>query len=337
VLFPVIRVSAGTAACLGLKEIRAQVKPTTAYLLLGESCLMGCSFCPQSQSSGNGSGSDRLGRVNWPLFPLPEMADSLRAGGGAGFQRVCLQGVRAPEGPGPLLKALRTLKEATALPICISAWVNGLEEAGTFLEAGAERVSIALDAATPAVYRRVKGGSFRERLTLLLACARRFPGRIGTHLILGLGETEEEALGLMDGLYREGVTVALFAFTPLKGTPLARETPPDPASYRRLQAASYLLEQKALDFSRLGFQAGRLTSLGLTAAELQEGLKGGRAFETRGCPGCNRPFYNEKPGGFLYNYPRPLTGEEERAAVALLPASEQEGEHLGTGNLAPGA
>jgi len=235
------------------------------------------------------------------------------------------------------LQALETVREATDLPVCVSAWVNGPREAGAFLEAGAERVSIALDAATPEVYRRVKGGSFRERLQLLLECARRWPGRIGTHLIIGLGETEEEALGLLDRLYREGVPGALFAFTPLKGTPLAGEAPPEPASYRRIQAASYLLQEKTLDFASLAFQAGRLTSLGLSAAELRERLKGGRAFETRGCPHCNRPFYNEKPGGFLYNYPRLLTEDEERAAVGLLPAEEQEGRRNGTGNLAPGA
>ena len=36
----------------------------------------------------------------------------------------------------------------------------------------------------------------------------------------------------------------------------------------------------------------------------------GDAFQTVGCPGCNRPYYNERPSGPLYNYPRDLTMEE---------------------------
>jgi biotin synthase-related radical SAM superfamily protein len=42
----------------------------------------------------------------------------------------------------------------------------------------------------------------------------------------------------------------------------------------------------------------------------------GEAFCTAGCPGCNRPFYNERPGGPMYNYPRPLTPAEVEAACS---------------------
>ncbi|MEM4243701.1 MAG: radical SAM protein, partial [Candidatus Bathyarchaeia archaeon] len=33
-------------------------------------------------------------------------------------------------------------------------------------------------------------------------------------------------------------------------------------------------------------------------------------FLTSGCPACNRPFYNEKPSGPIYNYPRAVRSEE---------------------------
>jgi biotin synthase-related radical SAM superfamily protein len=42
----------------------------------------------------------------------------------------------------------------------------------------------------------------------------------------------------------------------------------------------------------------------------------GEAFCTAGCPGCNRPFYNERPAGPMYNYPRPLTPAEVEAACS---------------------
>jgi biotin synthase len=54
---------------------------------------------------------------------------------------------------------------------------------------------------------------------------------------------------------------------------------------------------------------GRLVALG------NRGLLKGEAFETSGCADCNRPYYNEQPGGPLYNYPRPLTSEETERAI----------------------
>jgi len=58
----------------------------------------------------------------------------------------------------------------------------------------------------------------------------------------------------------------------------------------------------------------------------------GEAFQTSGCPGCNRPYYNERPGGFIYNYPRPLSAAETAAALGLM----QEENRQGRGSPPPG-
>lgn len=39
-------------------------------------------------------------------------------------------------------------------------------------------------------------------------------------------------------------------------------------------------------------------------AALRKVINMGTAFMASGCPGCNRPYYNERPGGPLFNYPR---------------------------------
>jgi biotin synthase-related radical SAM superfamily protein len=52
--------------------------------------------------------------------------------------------------------------------------------------------------------------------------------------------------------------------------------------------------------------------------DLARTLADGVAFQTSGCPDCNRPFYNERPGGPLYNYPRPLTPAEASKAITEL-------------------
>jgi biotin synthase len=39
-------------------------------------------------------------------------------------------------------------------------------------------------------------------------------------------------------------------------------------------------------------------------------INSGKPFLTSGCPNCNRPFYNEKPSGPLYNFPRDIRAGE---------------------------
>ena len=63
---------------------------------------------------------------------------------------------------------------------------------------------------------------------------------------------------------------------------------------------------------------GFLTGFGMGSLELIEILGNGKAFETSGCQGCNRPYYNESPRQIPYNYPRPLTREEIEKAVAAV-------------------
>ena len=45
---------------------------------------------------------------------------------------------------------------------------------------------------------------------------------------------------------------------------------------------------------------------------------------TSGCPGCNRPFYNERPRGPIYNYPSHelLDRDKEKVASEIRKAFE---------------
>lgn len=310
-----IRISAGSAARMGLIRLKSDALPTTAYLLHGEGCRMSCSFCPQAR--GGAGMNERLGRAIWPSFSRAAMLEGLQYGKEAGLKRVCLQAVREKGGLGDLPELIKQIC-AVGLPVSLSALIESPEEAEALFRAGADKISIALDVVNPTLYARIKGGSFSKRLDLLLGCARRWPGRIATHIICGLGETEKELLSYAALLLQEQVTVALFAFTPLKGTPLADTPPPDPVVYRRMQAAFYLLKKGFTGFGDLEFLEEKLVSFGLQRQQLQQYLQKGSAFQTGGCPGCNRPYYNERPGGIIYNYPRPLTGAEAEKALALI-------------------
>ncbi len=311
-----IRLSAGTAACLGLSDNRMDIYPTTAYLLSGNSCMMSCAFCPQGL--GKSEALNRLGRVTWPEYTWPEVEKGLREAESKGIKRVCLQSVRHPAGIDPLLGQIQKIKEASSLPLSLSAWIDSVEKARAVAEAGAERLSVSLDAANPELYSGLKGGSFKRQLELLFSCASALPGRVSTHLICGLGESDEEIMFLAEKLIKGGVTPALFAFVPLRGTRLEKVEPPAIERYRRVQAALYLLREKKITYGMLEFVRGRLTGFSLMADELTKYLAGGEAFRTSGCPGCNRPYYNERPGKTIYNYHRSLDEEETEAALSLV-------------------
>ncbi len=250
------------------------------------------------------------------------------------LRRACFQ---LTASPGALdraeaeVRGLHALRPA--LPICVSVAVHDLAEIERILSWGAERVTIALDVATPDLHRGIKGGSLEPRLALLREAARRYPGRVGTHLIAGLGETEKDLVTLMGEFGDLGVAVALFAFTPIPGTRLEGRPPPDLAAYRRVQAARYLMVSGYARAEAMTFDGeGRLVSSGIPWEKARALLASGEAFRTSGCPDCNRPYYNERPSGPLYNYPRPLTATEaERAVDEARPFGVAQGGELTVG------
>jgi biotin synthase-related radical SAM superfamily protein len=209
------------------------------------------------------------------------------------------------------------------------------------LGVGVEHIGFGLDAACERVFWRVKRArpepspeplgfardklrrresrrdDWQRNLELIEEAAHRFPGHVAVHLIVGLGETEREMTATIQRMHALGVIVGLFAFTPVRGTAMQDQPPPPLDTYRRMQVARHLISHDLATLGDFSFSAeGRLVSFG--QLDLAETLADGVAFQTSGCPDCNRPFYNERPGGPLYNYPRPLTPAEVSRAVTEL-------------------
>ena len=104
---------------------------------------------------------------------------------------------------------------------------------------------------------------------------------------------------------------ALFAFTPIPGTALENQAQPQIARYRRIQTARHLILHRISRYEDMSFnENGLITDFRIGRKRLIEIIRKGEPFLTSGCPGCNRPFYNEKPGGPIYNFPRELTSTE---------------------------
>jgi lipoyl synthase len=309
------RVSIGTAIVLGLKNGKLDAQPTTAYLMTYKDgkCAANCGFCPQAKASQ--SSTELLSRITWPAFSTLNLTGALgSAAENRKIKRVCIQALNYPGVFSQLEALVKEIKKTADIPISVSCQPNKKEDLIDLKTAGVNRIGIAVDAATEPIFRKVKGAEaggvyswerqfklMEEALTVFGKC------NVSTHLIVGLGETEREATGFIQWCVDLGVLPALFAFTPVRGTALEKNLPPSLDSYRRVQLARYLLVKGTARLEQMMFDGqGKIVSFGIESARLEKIISSGEPFRTSGCPDCNRPFYNEKPSGPLYNYPKEL-------------------------------
>jgi len=311
-----IKVSFGSAVVIGLLQGKLDAAPTTIYLMtdkLGK-CNANCLFCPQARESL--AKTDLLSRVSWPSFKTKLIIDKIQeAVRERSVNRVCIQALNYPEVFAHLSCLICSIREQTNVPISVSCQPIKENNIALLYHAGVERIGIPLDAATREVFIRIKGVgargpyTWRRQLQLLDAATKIFgKGKVSTHLIVGLGETEEQMAETIQRCVDMSVLPGLFAFTPVRGTALEKEHPPDLKKYRRLQLARYLIQNRIIRVSRFRFDArGDITDFGVESSVFQRIIEKGDAFQTSGCPDCNRPFYNEKPSGPIFNYPGKLS------------------------------
>jgi biotin synthase-related radical SAM superfamily protein len=309
-----MRVSIGTAIELGLVGGKADVASTTAYFMVGEKCHNACSFCSQSKEAAS---SNKLSRVTWPPFTKTVVLEALGAYKGQYLKRICLQVLGSEESieeSKALLKALRDLP----FPVSVSVRIRNEQDADTYFSLGAERLGVAIDAVNEKQYSQIKGGKLETRVQLIKTLALKYPGKISTHIIVGLGETHEEIAKLYDTLHKLEVNISLFAFTPVRGTKLENEQPPTIESYRRVQMMCYLLKHALMGIEDFTFEDGYLVNFKPVTKEVYRIIQAGEPFKTHGCKDCNRPYYNDTPGGTIYNYAKELEmSQSEKALVEL--------------------
>jgi biotin synthase len=283
-----IRVSVGSAARLGLQSVKIDCLPTTIYVMTPGHCRAGCQFCAQNAAE------NRLSRVIWPEYPLKDVISALHD------ERVCIQCLNYKSVFSDILELTDHLQ---GHPISVSAQPFSEDELRT-LSHRVDRIAINLDCATPQLFRKIKPYySWEDHLSRLRTAVDIFgPFRVTSHVIAGLGETEEQMVTRMTYLHDHSIYCSLFAFTPLAGTPLSHMPKPSIGYYRRLQVAHYCLYT---EHNTLHMEEGRVIDLPNEVPP--------EAFMTRGCPGCNRPYYTETPRN-LYNFPY-IPSEEDMKCI----------------------
>jgi len=322
-----IRASLGSAIVLGLLKGKLDAAPTTAYLMTYRpgKCAANCCFCPQARESHGRA--DMLARVSWPDFAIGDVLEAIAEAAGEGkMKRVCIQALNYPEVFTHLVALLRVIREKANIPASVSCQPFNRERMKQLARAGAERIGIPLDAATEEIFDKVKGKyaggpyEWKEQFELLAEAVEIFgKAKVSTHLIAGLGESEKEMVQTIQRCVDMGVLPALFAFTPIRGTALESVNPPSVQKYRRVQVARQLIVLGLARFEDMTFDdEGSLTGFGVDGQTLINTIEKSEPFLTSGCPGCNRPYYNEKPSGPIYNFPRVLTDDEVRLVVREL-------------------
>jgi biotin synthase len=238
------------------------------------------------------------------------------------IKRICIQAVNYPDVFTDVLNLLRLIHSHTDLPISLSCQPFRGEQIRNLADAGLDRIGIPLDAASPELFSKIKGSdadgpyTWNEHLKALEYSVTVFGrGRVSTHFIVGLGETDAQLVSMIQKMVDMGVYPSLFSFTPIRGTALESLPRPPLARYRRIQVAQHLItEGISKDFTMKFTEKGDIFEYGISSECLRDIVISGKPFLTCGCPDCNRPFYNEMAGGPLYNYPRPLTSDEIRLA-----------------------
>ncbi|MHA1641691.1 MAG: radical SAM protein [Promethearchaeota archaeon] len=323
-----IRVSIGSASVLGLYHgIKFRDPPTTCYLMTYKDghCIANCSFCPQARESK--ASMEFLSRISWPTYSFKKFLKSLEnLTTSKKFKRICIQSLNYPGNFQDLIEIITEIKKIINCPISVAIPPMSEKQLIKLKELGVNRVGIALDAATPELFEKIKGiaahcpYTWNSHFQTLKNALKVFSeGFVTTHLIIGLGETIEEVVSLIEQLNHLKIIVSLFAFTPIKGTKLEKREKPDILHFRKVQLARFLIIHQNFTTNDFAFdKTGDIIKFNLNEKELWEIIDKTDAFLTSGCPGCNRPYYTSKPSGPIYNYHRNLKEEEKQEIFSRL-------------------
>jgi len=294
-----VRASLGTLIALGLENGRADVLPRIAYVMQfsENGCAGRCAFCAQSASSN--ASKELLSRVIWPEVDLDVLLEALK---NSCYHRVCLQTVIKKKFIEEVHNLVRNFNKLN-LSVSLSITPVPRSELELLAREGVDYLGVGLDTASRSLaemYERpFTWDTFWDFIRTGIKIFGR--GRVVAHIIVGLGESLEDMLSTIEKLRNIGSNVSLFAFTPLKGTKASNLKPPTLRYYRLVQLATKLIMDGYKWRNFITYKGGKpyikKSAIGLDADDLLE------AVIIRGCPDCNRPFYNEVPGKEPYNFP----------------------------------
>ncbi|MEN6414204.1 MAG: radical SAM protein [Veillonellales bacterium] len=326
-----VQTSLAGAMALGLEPGRfyRDAYPGSLNLLLTypDGCKANCSYCGLARERSPVVEGQTFIRVKWPVYPLSQITAILKQQQEQpprhkSFGRICISMITHPRAEQDSIAVAKQLREAVPLPVSVLVSPTLIPDTIHYFSqlkaAGVDWVGIAVDAATPEIFAKFRGKQVRGPHqwskywgTVDHAVQVFGRGKVSIHLIVGLGETEQQMVDAIQNAVRRGAEAHLFSFCPEPGSALAHHAPPELGQYRRIQLAIYLLNHQIIAANAFQYNdRGQIVGYGRPIAELLgEDLAAGIPFMTSGCPdstgcaACNRPYGNERPGPVLRNYP----------------------------------
>jgi lipoyl synthase len=325
-----VQLSTAAAMTLGIMPGRMHRCECTRCLNLlltyPEGCRANCAYCglARHREAERDYADRNFIRVDWPAVPLEQIVNIVARGAGdSAFHRMCISMITHPRSDADtvsLLRAWTARIDPARIPVSIlsNPTTMSRDDVVRLHELGADIFTVALDAATPAIFDRTRGKGvqsphkWQKYWDVLLAAREVFgPQKFGAHIIIGMGETEYEALELVQRLVDLGGHSHLFCFFPEKGS-LMDHLPATPRDqWRRVQLARYLIDYAGVRIDQMRFdQHRRVADFGLPTAEIDAVINDGVAFRTSGCPGkfrddisaCDRP-YGDSPPSDIASFP----------------------------------
>jgi biotin synthase len=291
-----------------------------------EGCRANCAYCglARHREADRDYADRNFIRVDWPAVPMQQVVDIVaRDGDRSPFHRMCISMITHPRSDADtvaVLEAWTARIDPAAIPVSILSNPTTMQRADVqrLRDLGADIFTVALDAATPALFDRTRGKGvqsphkWQKYWEILLDARDVFgPQKFGAHIIVGMGETEREVLSLVQQLVDLGGHSHLFSFFPEQGS-LMDHLPATPRDqWRRVQLARYLIDYAGVRLEQMSFDAeGRVVGYGLPESEVEDVVSQGTAFRTSGCPGkfrddvsaCDRP-YGDSPPSNIASFP----------------------------------
>jgi lipoyl synthase len=325
-------VQMSTAAAMTLGIMKGMMYRTSCTRCLNllltypEGCRANCAYCglARHREAERDYADRNFIRVDWPAVPLETVIGIVaRDLAASPFHRMCISMITHPcsdEDAVSVLKKWTDRIDPGTIPVSILSNPTTMtrQDVKRMRDLGADIFTVAIDAATPEIFDRTRGKgvqsphSWAQYWEILMDARDIFgPQKFGAHIIVGMGETEHDALTLVQRLVDLGGHSHMFCFFPEKGS-LMDHLPATPRDqWRRVQLARYLIDYRGVRVEQMAFDGtGRVVDFGIPRNALDAIIDEGIAFRTSGCPGkfrddvsaCDRP-YGDSPPSNVASYP----------------------------------
>ena len=317
-----LRMSLAAAMALefkkGLFYRNANLYCINLLLTYHNGCAARCAYCGLSKNRPGTYGDKSFIRVTWPAYPLEEIIQRIDERKNR-VKRICISMIthkQAKRDTGAVCARLRSHFDIP-VSLLISPTVLNQNDLMAFKQAGADKIGVAIDLATPDLFDTYRGTGvggphkWGTYWNYLKEAVRVFgEGNAGAHFMVGMGETEKEMCHVIRKACNIRSRTHLFSYFPEKVSAMGSHPQPPMDQYRRIQLARYFIDTGISHADRFQYSRdGKIADFGVPSSVLDQTIESGEPFRTSGCSGydgevaCNRPYGNSRPGPDIRNFP----------------------------------